>query len=67
MRGSVRFLAWNCRRQCSPSFWDSVKFSVNGQQVASYSRTHMKPEGIVGVRVNHGLNLHVSKLSITKN
>ena len=46
---------------------DSVKFSVNGQQVASYSRTHMKPEGIVGVRVNHGLNLHVSKLSITKN
>ena len=45
---------------------DSVKFSVNGTQVASYSRTHMKPEGIAGVRVNHGLNLHVSKLAITK-
>ena len=43
---------------------DSVKFSVNGQQVASYSRTHMKPEGIVGVRVNHGLNLHISKLAV---
>ena len=46
---------------------DSVTFSVNGQQVASYSRTHMKPEGIVGVRVNHGLNLHISKLAITRN
>lgn len=46
---------------------DSVKFGVNGTQVASYSRTHMKPEGIVGVRVNHGLNLHVSKIAITKN
>jgi len=46
---------------------DSVKFSVNGTQVTSYSRAHMKPEGIVGVRVNHGLNLHVSKLAITRN
>ena len=45
---------------------DSVKFSVNGTQVASYPRSHMKPEGIVGVRVNHGLNLHVSKLTVTK-
>jgi len=43
---------------------DSVKFSVNGTQVASYPRSHMKPEGIVGIRVNHGLNLHVSKLSV---
>jgi hypothetical protein len=45
---------------------DSVKFSVNGKPVASYPRSHMKPEGIVGVRVNHGLNLHVSKLTVTK-
>ena len=46
---------------------DSVRFSVNGKHVASYPRSHMKPEGIVGVRVNHGLNLHFSKLAITKN
>src|SRR5262245_17289986 len=39
---------------------DSVRFSVNGKQVAAYSRTHMKPDGIAGIRVNHGLNLHVS-------
>ena len=43
---------------------DSVRFSVNGQHVVSYPRSHMKPEGIVGIRVNHGLNLHFSKLAV---
>jgi hypothetical protein len=43
---------------------DSVRFSVNGQHVASYPRDHMKADGIVGVRVNHGLNLHFSKLDV---
>jgi len=45
---------------------DSVRFSVNGKHVASYPRSHMKPDGIVGLRVNHGLNLHVSKLVLTR-
>jgi hypothetical protein len=43
---------------------DTVRFSVNGQHVASYPRDHMKADGIVGVRVNHGLNLHFSKLDV---
>ena len=45
---------------------DSVRFSVNGQPVSSYPRSHMKADGIVGLRVNHGLNLHISKLAIGK-
>lgn len=45
---------------------DSVRFSVNGQLVSSYPRSHMKADGIVGLRVNHGLNLHISKLAIGK-
>lgn len=45
---------------------DSVRFSVNDKPVASYSRSHMNPDGIVGVRVNHGLNLHFSTLEIGK-
>lgn len=45
---------------------DSVRFSVNGKHVASYPRDHMKADGIVGVRVNHGLNLHFSKVEIGK-
>ena len=45
---------------------DSVRFSVNGKSVASYPRAHMKPDGIVGFRVNHGLNLHISKLVLSK-
>jgi hypothetical protein len=45
---------------------DSVRFSVNGKPVASYPRDHMKADGIVGVRVNHGLNLHFSKVEIGK-
>lgn len=45
---------------------DSVRFSVNGKHVASYPRDHMQANGIVGVRVNHGLNLHFSKVAVTK-
>ena len=45
---------------------DSVRFFVNGKSVASYPRDHMKVDGIVGIRVNHGLNLHFSKLAISK-
>ena len=45
---------------------DSVRFSVNGQPVSSYPRSHMNADGIVGLRVNHGLNLHISKLAIGK-
>ncbi|HEX9164668.1 MAG TPA: hypothetical protein VF862_02070 [Gemmatimonadales bacterium] len=43
---------------------DSVHFLVNGQQVGTWPRAGMQVDGIVGLRVNHGLNLHWSKLEI---
>ena len=44
---------------------ESVVFSVNGAQVASFPRSQMTVNGIVGLRINHGLNLHVTKLEVT--
>ncbi len=41
-----------------------VDFFVNGQKVASLPRGNMNVDGQVGLRVNHGLNLHVTNLSI---
>ncbi len=43
----------------------SVDFLVNGTKVASRPRTDLMVDGIVGLRVNHNLNLHVSKLEVT--
>ncbi|HEX9894632.1 MAG TPA: hypothetical protein VGA78_11950, partial [Gemmatimonadales bacterium] len=45
---------------------DSVRMFVNGQQVSAYPATVMKVDGVVGLRVNHNLNLHVSRLELTK-
>jgi hypothetical protein len=42
----------------------TVDFYVNAQQVASLPRSSVDTDGIVGLRVNHGLNLHVSSLSV---
>lgn len=43
---------------------DSVRLFANGQQLSAYPADHMKADGLVGLRVNHGLNLHVSRLEI---
>lgn len=45
---------------------DSVHFLVNGQQVGAWARAGMAVDGIVGFRVNHGLNLHFSKLEVSR-
>lgn len=39
-----------------------VRFMVNDQQVADLPRAEFAVDGVYGFRVNHGLNLHVSKL-----
>lgn len=44
---------------------DRVHFFVNGDEVAVTSRADMPVDGIFGIRVNHGLNLHVSGLEVT--
>ena len=44
---------------------DSVHFSVNGTQVATVPRSEARVDGVFGFRVNHALNLHISKIEIT--
>jgi len=41
-----------------------VRFLVNGQEVGSVERSEVDTDGTVGIRVNHGLNLHVSRLEV---
>jgi hypothetical protein len=43
----------------------TVDFLINGTKVASKPRADIGADGIVGLRVNHNLNLHVSKLEVT--
>ena len=45
---------------------DTVEFFVNGEKVASLPRSEVKTDGIVGLRVNPGLNLHVTSLDIAQ-
>ena len=44
---------------------DQLRFFVNGEQVWSGSREGLATEGAFGIRVNHGLNLHVSTITAT--
>ena len=43
---------------------DSVVFMVNGQRVHAIGRSAGLVDGIVGVRVNHGLSVHVNRLDV---
>lgn len=44
---------------------ETVRFLVNGQEVATLPRAELAVDGTVGIRVNHALNLHVSRLEVT--
>lgn len=44
---------------------DTVRFLVNGAEVASLPRGEVPVDGIYGFRVNHGLNVHISRLEVT--
>jgi hypothetical protein len=43
---------------------DSVKFMVNGKTVATLPASQVDTRGIVGLRVNHNLNLHIENLGV---
>jgi hypothetical protein len=46
---------------------DSVRLLVNGTQVAALAASHLgKTDGLVGLRVNHNLDVHVGGLTIEK-
>lgn len=46
---------------------DTVSYVVNGTVVHTTPRSAVKTDGLVGVRVNHVLNVHVDGFSVTKN
>lgn len=44
---------------------ETVRFFVNDAEVAALSRSDVPVDGIYGFRVNHALNVHVSRLEVT--
>ena len=42
-----------------------VRFLVNGDEVTRIPRDGLDLDGVVGMRVNHALNLHVSRLDVS--
>jgi hypothetical protein len=42
-----------------------VHFFVNGTEVTSVPRSELVVDGVFGFRVNHGLNLYISRLDAT--
>jgi hypothetical protein len=45
---------------------DATAFLVNGTEVARVPSKDIDTDGIVGLRVNHSLNIHVSSLDISR-
>ena len=45
---------------------DTVSYVVNGMIVHTTPRSAVKTDGLVGVRVNHVLNVHVDGFTVTK-
>jgi hypothetical protein len=43
---------------------EQLAFFVNGEQVAKIPRGDLPCDGVVGLRINHNLDLHVSSLTI---
>ena len=43
----------------------TLRFFVNDVEVTSMPAGDIPVDGVVGLRVNHGLNLHVSRLEVT--
>ncbi len=43
---------------------DSVRFLVNGKQVASLVNSNLQSDGVAGIRVNHNLHVRVTPISI---
>jgi len=42
-----------------------VAFIVNDQEVARIPRDGLSTDGVAGLRINHGLNVHVTRLDVT--
>lgn len=44
---------------------DVISFVVNDEEVATLEKADLPTDGIVGLRLNHAINVHVSELSVT--
>lgn len=44
---------------------DDVGFFINGEEVARLPKSEVQTDGIVGLRINHRLNVHVEDLAVT--
>lgn len=45
---------------------DAVDFFINGEKVVTVPRGEIRVDGVVGLRVNHSLNLHVTSLTVER-
>ena len=45
---------------------DRVSFRVNGQEVYTAPAASIDTDGLVGLRINHNLSLHVESLEIKR-
>ena len=45
---------------------EHIAFFVNGEQVGEIVRGELPTDGLVGLRINHGLNVHVSNLAVAE-
>ena len=45
---------------------DTVRFTVNGAEVAALPRATVAPDGVVGLRVNHAIDVHVTSLDVQR-
>lgn len=43
---------------------ENVDFSINGQQVGSVPRAQLPTDGVVGLRINHRINVHITTLTV---
>ncbi len=44
----------------------TIRFLVNGREVATLPKGDIKTDGIYGLRINHNLHVHVSPITVTK-
>ena len=42
-----------------------VKMLLNGEEVKSWERSYWKGDGLVGLRINHNLDVHISDFTVT--
>jgi hypothetical protein len=43
---------------------DKVRFLINGTEVGTASPSQVDASGIVGLRINHNLNVHVASFDV---